>query len=255
MKRLVVALVLVAIAWQGVAPVAAETTPSTPLAECEDAALAGDYSSWVCLGGNLTGVDASTGVLESKTVAPSQVGEPVTRARLGVSSLSSSTFDSDFDGWCELGTICTRRITMYISETKGNAAWGDQSGVRGTFDVALRTNLNGRSARWTVYLTVDSGPNILINEQWVNCYEDLNYWLDNNCGQHRVKAQGGVTSWTINYSVFKSPLLYGNRLENSNKYYGQTSGRFTPSGFQTLVMSPLKSAEFECWGTGNCVFP
>ena len=203
MKRLVVALVLVAIAWQGVAPVAAETTPSTPLAACEDAALAGDYSSWVCLGGNLTGVDASTGVLESK----------------------------------------------------GNAAWGDQSGVRGTFDVALRTNLNGRSARWTVYLTVDSGPNILINEQWVNCYEDLNYWLDNNCGQHRVKAQGGVTSWTINYSVFKSPLLYGNRLENSNKYYGQTSGRFAPSGFQTLVMSPLKSAEFECWGTGNCVFP
>jgi hypothetical protein len=184
MKRLVVALVLVAIAWQGVAPVAAETTPSTPLAACEDAALAGDYSSWVCLGGNLTGVDASTGVLESKTVASSQVGEPVTRARLGVSSLSSSTFDSDFDGWCELGTICTRRITMYISETKGNAAWGDQY-----------------------------------------------------------------------YSVFKSPLLYGNRLENSNKYYGQTSGRFTPSGFQTLVMSPLKSAEFECWGTGKCVFP
>lgn len=51
-------------------------------------------------------------------------------------------------------------------------------------------------------------------------------------------------------------LIYGNRLDNSNEYYTQVSSRFRPSGYnQDIVMLPLESSHYNCYGTDNCYFP
>lgn len=65
--------------------------------------------------------------------------------------------------------MCTRKITDYVSETKGNAAYGDADGVIGSFDVVLRTNLNGRQPQWVGSLIKDSGPPIDFINVFINC--------------------------------------------------------------------------------------
>jgi hypothetical protein len=72
--------------------------------------------------------------------------EPAVPARMERGTVG--VLADDYDSWCENGSICTRNVTLFISETKGNAAYGDLTGVIGTFDVVLRTNLNGRQGQW-----------------------------------------------------------------------------------------------------------
>lgn len=125
----------------------------TPLADCVNAAVEGDWEQWVCVGGNLR-----TASVAKKGVA--QAVQPSVRDRTEESAEFASTTAGadDYDGWCENGSICRRVISDYISETKGNAAYGDEDGVIGTFDQVLRVELNGRSPRMRGTWLWDSGP-------------------------------------------------------------------------------------------------
>jgi hypothetical protein len=214
---------------------------SRTLARCIDAALSSKAESWTCTPAGLTITD-NAGKQSFSPVEPSVAPTTVSG---GVVVMD------DYDGWCENGSICHRVISSYIAETKGNAAYGNQNGVIGTFDVVMRINLNGRQAQTKVTLIWDSGPGIKFNEVWANCWEEINLFPDTNCGNHYAGAPSiGPGNWR-----YDSGTLYGNRLNNSNEYYMAVSGRFTPSGYPQYVMGVLESKYFNCYGNDNCYFP
>lgn len=233
------------------APMASGVTTTPSVDPCVSAAVEAGYAQWVCIDGALSAVTKS-GKSETREFARlatveslAATGDPLAAA--------SATFD-DFDTWCEV-SVCSRKKTAYISDTKGNGTWGVGTSIKGTFDVGLTTELNGRQAQWTVKMTKDSGPDLKFTETWVNCYEDRDWFPDLGCGEVRVTTTGGATSWTVGFPVFTAKKIYGNKLINSNKYYAVVSGRFTPVGYSPLVLTQLKSLEFTCWNTDNCVFP
>lgn len=223
------------------APRADGTTQA--LAPCLAEAKAVKAAAWVCTPAGLTTFDdhgRSTFTAVSPSVAP----------RTTVASGTSRLAD-DYDYWCENGSICHRKVSTYIEETKGNAAYGDLRGVIGTFDVVLRTNLNGRQAQWRVSLIWDSGPGLSFDPVGVLCYEEINNLPDNNCGVHpagTARIHGGSWRWD-------SSTIYGNRLNNSNEYYGTATGSFRADGYSLVfTMGALESSYFYCYGTARCRF-
>ncbi|MFS8095780.1 hypothetical protein LFM09_01455 [Lentzea alba] len=216
---------------------------SQVLAGCIEAALKSQAESWTCTPAGLT-VAGNSGKQSFTPISP---GVAPSVESGGVTALD------DYDSWCEFGSVCHREINDYAAETKGNAAYGNQNGVIGTFDVVMRINLNGRQAQTKITLIWDSGPAIQFNEVWGNCWEEINNWPDTNCGNHYAGAPViGPVGWRWN-----SGTLYGNRLDNSNEYYMAVSGRFTPSGHPLYVMGVLESLYFHCYGSLNdrCYFP
>lgn len=232
-------------------PAAQASTPATAgqgktdstaaaLAPCVQAAKKTGAKAWTCMPTGLTVTTDAAGKPSGQftpiaAAVPARIDGPV------------GTLD-DYDTWCENGSICHRKISSYIGETKGNAAYGNSQGVIGTFDVVLRTNLNGRQAQWRVTLIRDTGPGLQFSNVRVNCWEEISNWPDNNCGVH------GAGSPYVSYR-WGSGLLYGNRLNNSNEYYGAVNGSFTPNGYPQYTMGTLESRYFNCYGTGNCYFP
>jgi hypothetical protein len=213
------------------------------LASCVGEAKAQRAEAWVCTSSGLTTV-SSQGVETFLPIRPSV--NPITETGTGF-SISAD----DYDYWCENGSICHRKINTYAEETKGNAAYGDLTGVIGTFDVILRTNLNGRQAQWKLSLIWDSGPGLSFEDSGVSCYEEINNWPDTNCGNHfagtpRISSAG----WR-----WDSGTLYGNRLANSNEYYGAANGDFKADGYQQyFIMGALESSYFYCYGSDPCRF-
>jgi hypothetical protein len=210
------------------------------LEPCVEAAKKTGATAWTCTPTGLTiAMDAAgnpSGAFTPIAAAvPARVEGPV------------GTLD-DYDTWCENGSICHRTIGDYTGETKGNAAYGNSQGVIGTFDVVLRTNLNGRQAQWKVTLIRDSGPTLQFSNVRVNCWEEIAAWPDNSCGTHTAGSPFVSGRWN-------SGLVYGNRLANSNEYYGAINGSFTPTGRPAYTMGTLESRYFNCYGTGNCYFP
>jgi hypothetical protein len=224
-------------------PAAKSDGGAAALAPCINLAVKQRVAQWICTADGLTSLsrDAAGNLTRSFTsIAPS-----------GASEGSDNRLLDDYDTWCENGSICHRKISSYISETKGNAAYGNQSGALGSYDVVIRTNLNGRQAQWRVTLIWDSGPSLDFNDTYVNCYEEINNWPDTDCGDHYI---GGPvisgSSWR-----WDSGIVYGNRLNNSNEYYAAVNTYFTPSGYPTYIAAPLETQRFNCYGSSNCVFP
>ncbi|WP_253776997.1 hypothetical protein [Goodfellowiella coeruleoviolacea] len=214
---------------------------SQVLRPCIDTALRIDAPNWVCTPSGLT-IQNTSGVgfvPIAPTVAPSTERTP------GITQ-------DDHDNWCETGSACHRIVSNYTQETKGNVAYGNQDGLIGTYDVILRTDLVGRQAQWRQSLILDTGPAIQFNEVWVNCWEETTMTPGINCGNHYAGAPvvNGVSPY------FNSQLLFGNRLNNSDEYYGAVTARFTPSGYSQYVMGMVETPRFNCYGsTDNCYFP
>jgi hypothetical protein len=232
-------------------PVSAEPakTPKTDgaaaaLAPCVELAVKTRTSQWVCTAAGLTAMQRTSS--GAPTAAFTPVAPAVSPQQTDVSVLAD-----DYDTWCENGSICRRKLSAYIAETKGNTAYGNSQGVIGTYDVILRTNLNGRQAQWKVSLIWDSGPTLDFNDTYVNCYEENNNFPDSNCGDHYIGGPViGPSGWRWN-----SGTVYGNRLNDSNNYYAAVNTLFTPSGYPTYIAAPLDSQQFDCYGTANCTFP
>ncbi|MFI5615391.1 hypothetical protein [Amycolatopsis sp. NPDC051903] len=145
----------------------------------------------------------------------------------------------DYDTWCENGSVCDRTISDNIGETKGNAAYGNSSGAIGSFDVVLRTNLNGRQAQWRVTSIHDTGPSLQFSDAQVNCWEEVNLSPDNSCGVYGAGSPAVSARWD-------SGILYSNRLNHSNEYYGAVNGSFTPAGYPAYPLGTLEGAYFNC---------
>lgn len=164
-------------------------------------------------------------------------------------TLSTMAVGDDYDYWCETGTICHRNPSPYSEETKGNAAYGDGSGALGSYDAIIRTNLNGRQAQWDVTIIWDSGPSLAFSSTYVQCIEDSTFPVI--CGTH------DLSNYTLTSSSFRHayPRIYGNKLNNADKYHGAFHTHFTPSGYGIYNASTLSTGRFTCpSGTGNCFF-
>lgn len=234
--------------------IAAIFVPTLPLnaaeggSRCVEEALDRAIASWTCLGNQLSYTERSGDEL---IVVEEIVGEPEPTNQ----SPSLRVFEpaDDYDSWCETKPVCHREISSYIHETKGNAAYGDAGGVIGSFDVILRNNLNGRQGRWSVKLIHDSGPSLSFDLLYVNCFKDITILPDTNCGNHPADNEGGYVY--VGTGAWYGPLVYGNRLVDSDGYYATVDSYFTPSGYDAYYMAPLRSENFNCYGTDNCYFP
>ncbi|MCO1339385.1 hypothetical protein BJH93_10855 [Kocuria polaris] len=157
-----------------------------------------------------------------------------------------------YDTWCETGTICKRKISSYIYDVKGNGAYGNEKGAIGSYDVIVRTNLNGRQATWTVTRIWDSGPSLKFTSSYQRCWEQRAALSPRSCGAHSLT---GVTLSSGTYRNVKK--IKGNYLKNSNNYKGIFSTKFTPKGYSTYTASNLDTGTFNCYRTSSdiCYFP
>lgn len=227
------------------------------LQPCIGEALSSKAQQWVCTAeglevqidgnGKANGRNKTPGGQLAPTSPPennrTQQGPPASSGEI-----MTMAYD-DYDTWCETGTICRRTITSYISETKGNAAYGNQNGVIGSYDIILRTNLNGRQANSRLSFIWDSGPSLSFFNTGIRCYEYAVPGI--NCGWHDIPAMWvGPTKYRSD-----SGTIYGNRLNNSNVYVNFAHTYFTPTGYNPYVAAQLESLDFNCFGTGNCYFP
>lgn len=226
--------------------------------ECVTEATSRSLDQWLCLGGALyyPAETVKDGKKEKVTkreqvtplrevVAQDLRGKPSPRA-------------DDYDTWCENGTICRRIISDYKSETKGNAAYGNSDGVIGTFDVILKTTLNGASGKWQGIFDWDSGPEVTFNQAHIECRNVINAWPDSSCGAWPVDGEDGNGSFAISESDQRDtgPVIQGNKLEDAGEYFGKVQSYFTPDGHPENVMAELADNHFQCYGpNSNCDFP
>lgn len=238
---------------------AAPPTPSSPpgqtkvkvragLQPCVDQALKQKLRQWVCTAEGLEIHQDAAGQPVNQFV-PKRSTDYTTQAAL-TPTLAAAAAD-DYDSWCEFGSICNRKISTYIAETKGNAAYGDQNGAIGSYDAILRTSLNGRSARWSATVIWDTGPQLTFRSTQVQCTEHT--FIPIICGNHRLSDVALTRSspgWRYNY-----PLIQGNYLSNSNYYHGSFQTSFTPAGYPTYKAGNLAGMTFDCRGTAICKFP
>lgn len=217
------------------------------LQPCVDMALQMKLQQWVCNAEGLTINKDAAGQHSEKFIAMKSTDYYANRPASGSVSLLAA---DDYDSWCEFGTMCHRNISSYISETKGNAAYGNEYGVIGNYDAILRTNLNGRSAQWRAVGIWDNGPQLYFSSTQVQCIENTAFPIV--CGNHGLPNVTLTTyspTWRYDYST-----VYGNYLSNSNYYHGAFQTLFTPTGYPTYRAANLATLSFNCPGTQNCYF-
>ena len=163
---------------------------------------------------------------------------------------SAAALADEYDTWCDYGSICPRLVNDYIFETKGNAAYGDQNGAIGAYDIILRTNLNGRQANNTLHIYHDSGPSLGFADTWLNCFEMRPFSTSLSCGEVPL-LPFTVTASSRHYT---SGLKYGNYLANANQYMTTVSYSFLPAGYNMYIPPSLYNPEFTCPTSGNCKY-
>lgn len=227
----------------------------TALERCTTAALERGATLWTCVGGTLTylpaaRLDSAGERVESST--PKEGSEWTTEViatdrrpstLLGGTGVMPLGNGDAWDTWCEAGSICSRKITSYISETKGNGAYGNQNGAIGAFDLILRTNLNGGQPQYTVGINHDSGPLLRVYAT-VNCVWDKLF--DGTCGHFPISE--------VYVGNYRSPVIYGNRVPSSGTYFSTLTGTFTPDGYGNMRFATLQTEKFRCSTASNCTF-
>lgn len=213
---------------------------------CANEALSHGYAQWACFGDTLNYV-AGAARSESPITPERWSTRLIEDSHTASTSGAATTLSSTDDTWCEYGSVCHSTMSDYASKAKGNAAYGDANGVIGTFDVVLRTTLNGRQPRYTVSFYHDSGPTVVITSQ-VNCVKDQTF--DASCGHFSVGKRTVSDYWN-------SGLIYGNRIADNlpDNYFSTITGSFTASG-RSYQLGTLRSVDFICpSGSGGCTFP
>ncbi|MEW2382688.1 hypothetical protein AB0873_11470 [Micromonospora sp. NPDC047707] len=210
------------------------------LAPCIALAMQQKSPEWICTSAGLTSTRRDAQGNPTTTFTP-------VAATTAPASGPVAVLADDYDTWCESSGTCHRIIDVqrYIGETKGNATYGDRSGVIGSYDVIIRNSLQGRRGRWTVSLIWDYGPSLTFSDSWINCYEVIDNWPDANCGDHALyPGRISGTNWRWN-----SPTLYGNFLVNPKPYYAAFNTDFTPGGYSARTLPALETARFKCYGS------
>jgi hypothetical protein len=219
----------------------------TGLKPCVDEAATTRAQQWVCVGDTLLVLKDATGKSVNTTTqvaAQPSTGAPAPQVSATPPRPGAVAAD-DYDTWCETGTICTRQISYYVSETKGNAAYGNQNGVIGNYDAIIRTNLNGLSAQWRVTIIHDSGPMLSFSSSRVQCTEDS--FFPQVCGVHNLpNISVSSSAWRYDFAT-----IYGNKLVNSDAYHGAFLTNFTPTGYPRYTAGVLSTQQFTCPGAGG----
>lgn len=190
-----------------------------PVHQCSAYARATIKASWFCLEG---------------TLRAQEVGEQIIARSVGVTPLNVTS--------------------SYTAQTTKSATYGIGSSAIGTFQVKLKTSLNGRSARWQVIVTKTSGPKFTLRRLFINCREEQP-GPDSNCGVHAADNGNGVVQ--AGPSAWTGPWVQGNYLSDSNPYHADLAGYVEPSGYSaSIAMENLRSDTFYCWGNQNdrCYF-
>jgi hypothetical protein len=218
---------------------------------------------WICIGvvlptGRLVKTsctnDESDGVLQG--LIPQIPIRPIAyKMQDGPPSESPEGGSDDLDTWCGTTPVCHRTINNYTSETKANAVYGDESGVRGTFAIILRTSLNGRQPQWNLSIIHDTGPALEFFNLQIHCEQHNSILPDSNCGAFNA----GSPRVDIR-KRFNSPRIYGPRLVNDADYYSVVGGGVVPEGFAPQGLPALQGETFRCGGnviveSAKCYFP
>jgi len=194
------------------------------LTSCLEQARRERPAAWVCVGDELqTDVavpDASP--LAVSTVDTSLLSSPVALAA-----------GDDYDTWCEFGSAqCSRRISPYIAEVKGNAVYGNASGAVGEFDEILRQDFNGPSPRWRLTLIWEWGASISPQMFTISCRRVVAYLPDAMCGQVgayplNISSASRRTSFPSATGYVQNPSPLGTA---SSKYHDEVYGQFIAGG-------------------------
>ena len=154
----------------------------------------------------------------------------------------------DYDAWCELAGICSRLISRYVAETKGNLYYGyyDSRGIPvpvGNFDIVSRVNHNGTSQRFRTVLIWDAGPWVLPTTWYKECKEEVPLLPDVNCGRYEQRpvafGPGAVRA--------QPPDVNGTPLQDNANYHEDTWGFFNAEGYPyTWSASPLRGVTWHC---------
>ncbi|SCL26922.1 hypothetical protein [Micromonospora inyonensis] len=254
LKTLGLALAALTVATLHAQPASAGPAPaSEPQPEpCVSLALSRGADLWTCNAEGIMEVEVDDQTGEPQPPVYTPIPQPV--VQVGPSPSDAGTMD-DWDTWCETGSICRRPISRWINETKGNTAYGNRSGVIGTYDLIIRTNFSGRQPRHDLSLIWDTGPSIDFNDVYIRCREDRNNLPDLNCGDHFV---GGPTIGPA-YFRWNAGTTYGNRLANSNPYYADVTAEFWPTGYPMYTAAPLRTQKWYCppdvGSDTSCYFP
>lgn len=232
--------------WAGLG--ATEAPPGSPLAACVGAAKSKRPVAWTCLGGQLTERVMRNGQPEDivTDVVAWEIVDTTNEARLAV---------DDYDSWCESGTVCGRRISDYVAEVKGNAAYGDQNGAIGSFDQVVRQSFNGGNPRWRELLDYDSGPAVNGFGFHTRCRKHVSLGSDGVCGDNPYDPSTissiSTRAWhpsSTGYTV-NSQVLSG----SSSKYHDENYGSFTAAG-KTLTWSTGTIHTGRWNGCGSCKY-
>lgn len=227
----------------------AEPDVRVGLEPCVDLAKSLGDKQWICTAERLAVNEDSRGKKIEAFVALKSTDYKST------SSAKASDFTvmkggDSYDTWCETGTICHRLISDYISETKGNAAYGDAKGAVGSYDVIIKTELNGRQANTTITTIWDSGPSLAFSSTRTQCLQHSA--IPKICQNHSYpNATISTTSYKKKYGK-----VWGHLLVNAGKYNYKFLTSFTPAGRPKYTAASLSTALLTCpKGKGGCYYP
>lgn len=147
----------------------------------------------------------------------------------------SSGQPTDYDSWCENGTICGRKINDYTAEVKGNGAYGDSNWVIGTFDTVYRQSFDGKLPRWRTLIDWDSGPEINPGIWRNNCRVNLGGRPDDYRGKNEVNLASVNAKAPRSWWPSGERWAYNDqRLTGSGNYHDDHEGEFTAFGHRQL---------------------
>ncbi|MFE4610886.1 hypothetical protein ACFRK5_21430 [Streptomyces niveus] len=205
------------------------------LRACVDQAEEIRPQAWTCMGGSLTVTADRDGKTVNETTLVAEdfsVTHGALQAKSPVAG-KAAPMATDYDTWCESGSICARRIGAdnAIAEVKGNGAYGDSGGVIGSFDLVFRQSFNGKYPRWRSALIHDSGPEVQPVEFFNKCRINISGGPDGNCGSETLYFtdinRGKQWAWVPSSTAYRQN---NNPLRNGQKYHDDHFGEFRAHG-------------------------
>lgn len=226
---------------------ATEAPSGSGLAACLAEAERRRPDAWTCSGGELT-----ITVVDERGTRPKRV-QVVDNTPIDTTRQVRAAAD-DYDTWCESGTICTRKISNYTVEVKGNGAYGDSRGAIGAFDQVMRQSFNGGNPRWRMLLDYDTGPAVNGFDWHTRCRKS-DAFSDSVCGDNPYDpatiSSASPRTWFPSSTglVVNSQVLSG----STNKYHDENYGAFKASGYtQTFYTGVLHTGRWnKC---GACIY-
>jgi hypothetical protein len=239
------------------------------LLACVEAAHQQKAETWTCVGGDLTTTTRETDGrprTQTRTFATDPAGPVPGDPPRGSQAAAKNggnigILEDDYDDWCENGSVCGRQISTFIAEVKGNAAYGDITGVIGAFDFVVRQEFNGPWPRWHSVLIWDYGPTLIPLDFAIDCRINLDNQPDDYCGTNAVYF-GNVSpppgTWRSDWPPSETGLMTNEqRLVGNTRYHDDAYGTFSADGYydRTWGAPPIHTGRwYRCASSVGCQY-